>query len=75
MVYDAANIEPVKQYNAKTPLQKAIQILKRHRDKMFEELRWAHLSRPKIAENKVENYLNQLCAPFFWAKYTSAGVL
>jgi len=37
MAYDEANIEPVKRYGAKKPLQKAIQILKRHRDIMFED--------------------------------------
>ena len=31
-----ADIAPIKEYQLKTPLQKAIQILKRHRDKMFE---------------------------------------
>ena len=35
MVYDAADIEPVKKHGSKTPLQKAIQIIKRHRDMMF----------------------------------------
>jgi hypothetical protein len=31
----AADVEPLKEYRLKTPLQKAIQILKRHRDIMF----------------------------------------
>ena len=31
-----ADITPIREYKIKTPLQKAIQILKRHRDKMFE---------------------------------------
>lgn len=31
----SADIEKIKEYNLKTPLQKAIQILKRHRDIMF----------------------------------------
>lgn len=35
--YASTNVEPIKKYGAKFPLQKAIQILKRHRDKMFEE--------------------------------------
>ncbi len=32
-----AEIEPIKEYAIRTPLQKAIQILKRHRDVMFKE--------------------------------------
>jgi len=37
-IFEAAGVEPVKKKNnkAKLPLQRAIQILKRHRDKMFE---------------------------------------
>ena len=31
-----ADVEKLKEYNFKTPLQKAIQLLKRHRDVMFE---------------------------------------
>ena len=34
---DSASIEPVKEHKTKMPLQRAIQVLKRHRDKMFEE--------------------------------------
>lgn len=33
----SAEIEEIKEYNLKTPLQKAIQILKRHRDIMFQD--------------------------------------
>lgn len=32
-----ADVEKIKEYNFKTPLQKAIQLLKRHRDVMFEK--------------------------------------
>lgn len=32
-----AEVEPIKEYKLKTPLQKAIQILKRHRDMMFKD--------------------------------------
>lgn len=32
-----AEVEPLKEYRLKTPLQKAIQILKRHRDYMFKD--------------------------------------
>ena len=35
-IYEA-KIEPVKEYKIKTPLQKAVQILKRHRDVMFKD--------------------------------------
>jgi hypothetical protein len=34
---DSASVEPVKEHKTKMPLQRAIQVLKRHRDKMFEE--------------------------------------
>ena len=35
MVFDQASITPIKEYKLKTPLQKAIQILKRHRNIAF----------------------------------------
>ncbi len=34
---DAADVEKVKRYKIKTPLQRAVQLLKRHRDIMFED--------------------------------------
>ena len=34
---ESASIEPVKEYKHKLTLQRAIQVLKRHRDKMFED--------------------------------------
>ena len=35
---DEATLEKIKRQKIKTPLQKAIQILKRHRDVMYESL-------------------------------------
>ena len=34
---DETNVEKIKRYRIKTPLQRAVQLLKRHRDIMFEE--------------------------------------
>ena len=36
-VYTYAEIKPIKEYKIRTPLQKAIQILKRHRDILFKD--------------------------------------
>lgn len=36
VIVSQADVEPLKEYHIKTPLQKAVQILKRHRDIMFE---------------------------------------
>lgn len=36
VIVSQADVEPLKEYHLKTPLQKVVQILKRHRDIMFE---------------------------------------